>query len=288
MQMYCSWQQGNTMLIPYLFLPHLPLFSIYQHLQYVPAVFASAFLIVLFVLGSDNVLRKWILIFMPIMVLYLLVSTTLTGMLLLTLGGFAYMLLYVNIKKRTIIKLAGVAFLIILLAFGYLYHYRGQNMLEGKFSVVGTNEVNGIEITGIKNRLSYWEFYGGEITKDAKTFFFGHALPMDRTKHTSAHNYYLDLIYNFGLLSLMPMLVLIGATLRGIYRKRKDIVASPELMGVTIVVLYLLFVENMLKVGMRQPYPGIFTFFLWGILMSKLSVFSLREPDLNETAPASS
>jgi hypothetical protein len=24
----------------------------------------------------------------------------------------------------------------------------------------------------------------------------------------------------------------------------------------------------MLKVGMRQPYPGIITFFLWGIVLS--------------------
>lgn len=80
------------------------------------------------------------------------------------------------------------------------------------------------------------------------------------------------------------MLILILATLRGAYRKRKDIFASPELMSITIVVLYLLFVENMLKVGMRQPYPGIFTFFLWGILISKLSVFSLRKSNQHETA----
>lgn len=207
-QLYCSWHPGFTILSPYIFwpfiscFPHFPLFSIYQHLQYVPVIFASAFIVILFVLGSDRALRKWIMMFMPVMVLYLVVSTTLTGMLLLMLGGFAYMFLYVNIKKWTIIKLASVVFLIILLAFGYLYHYRGQNMLEGKLSVVRTNEVNGIEITGIKSRLSYWKFYGGEVTKDVKTFFFGNAQPMSRAKHASAHNYYLDLIYNFGFFLL--------------------------------------------------------------------------------------
>ncbi|HOW53912.1 MAG TPA: hypothetical protein PLR60_04580 [Syntrophorhabdaceae bacterium] len=287
LQMSCSWQYGFTMLSPYLFLPYIALFSIYQHLQYVPVVFASAFIIVLFVLGSDNALRKWIVIFMPIMVLYVVVSTTLTGMFLLISGTLIYVLMYINMRKWIIIKLACAVFLIFSLAFGYLYHYRGQNMLEEKISIVTTNELSGIEITGIKKRLWYWDFYGNEVIKDAKTFFFGNALPMSRAKHASAHNYYLDFVYNFGFLSFIPMLILIAATLRGAYRKRKDIFASPELMGITIVVLYLLFVENMLKVGMRQPYPGIFTFFLWGILISKLSVFSLREPGRNEAASAS-
>lgn len=291
-QLFCSWHPGFTMLSPYLYwpfistFPHFPLFSIYQHLQYVPVVFASAFIMVLFVLGSDNSLRKWIIILAPIMILYTLVSTTLTGMFLLLSGTLTYTLLYVNMKKKIIIKLVCVVSLIIFLIFGYLCHYRGQNMLEEKFSIVTTNKLNGLEITGIKSRLSYWKFYGNEATKNAKTFFFGNARPISRTQHASAHNYYLDLIYNFGFISFIPMLILIVATLSGVYRNRKDIVASPELMGITIVVLYLLFVENMLKVGMRQPYPGIFTFFLWGILISKLSVFSLRKSSQHETAVA--
>jgi hypothetical protein len=36
------------------------------------------------------------------------------------------------------------------------------------------------------------------------------------------------------------------------------------------VVLFLILTDNSLKVGMRQPYPGILTFFFWGVLLSRL------------------
>jgi hypothetical protein len=47
--------------------------------------------------------------------------------------------------------------------------------------------------------------------------------------------------------------------------------ASPSLLGLALVVLFILFVDNSLKVGLRQPYPGIISFFLWGVLLSRLS-----------------
>ena len=37
-------------------------------------------------------------------------------------------------------------------------------------------------------------------------------------------------------------------------------------------------IVNMLKVGMRQPYPGIITFFLWGLLLSHLQKASSGMP----------
>jgi uncharacterized RDD family membrane protein YckC len=47
-------------------------------------------------------------------------------------------------------------------------------------------------------------------------------------------------------------------------------VASSSFLGLAIVVLIVLFVDNSLKVGLGQPYPGIISFFLWGILLSRL------------------
>jgi hypothetical protein len=49
---------------------------------------------------------------------------------------------------------------------------------------------------------------------------------------------------------------------------------SAPMAGLTIVVLFLVIPDNLLKVGMRQPYPGIITFFLWGLLLARLE--SLR------------
>jgi hypothetical protein len=105
-------------------------------------------------------------------------------------------------------------------------------------------------------------------------FLFGHAERPDRTKFPSAHNYYLDFVYNFGALAFLPMGVAIGYTLLMAYRSQEKILASPGLLGLTVVVLFLLLVDNSLKVGLRQPYPGIITFFLWGLLLARME--SLR------------
>jgi hypothetical protein len=35
-------------------------------------------------------------------------------------------------------------------------------------------------------------------------------------------------------------------------------------------VVFALFVDSMFKVPLRQPYPGIFFFFLWGLLLAQL------------------
>ncbi len=98
----------------------------------------------------------------------------------------------------------------------------------------------------------------------------GHATPPDRIKNPSAHNYYLDFAYNFGLLALLPLAVLLAITLTALWKRRRQLLRSPPLLGLTAAVLFLVLLDNSLKVGMRQPYPGIFTFFLWGVLLSNL------------------
>ncbi|QID16998.1 hypothetical protein G3580_04680 [Nitrogeniibacter mangrovi] len=91
-----------------------------------------------------------------------------------------------------------------------------------------------------------------------------------RDEHPSAHNYWLDTAYNFGILALLPILGLLGWSVRNIYRARARLLSQPETLGLVLSLGYLLFIENMLKVGMRQPYPGIITFFLWGLLVARL------------------
>jgi O-antigen ligase len=273
LQLLCSWLQGYSFLSPYMYI-----FSIYQHLQYVPVVFAGAFVMVLFSLGDHVCLRKWIGLFLPVMALYVFASNAVNAMLLFALGISAYVLSS-HLKRRatgTDKKLIVVIIVASLLVLGYLSHYRNMTMIDQKFDFSQGNEVDSMKMNGLQQRFAYWKFYSEEATKDMKSFFIGNAGRPDRKKYPSAHNYYLDFIYHFGFLPLVPLLILIGSTLRGIYRKRREIGSSPELMGLIIVVLFLLFIDNMLKVGLRQPYPGIFSFFLWGILISKVLDSSLR------------
>jgi hypothetical protein len=76
---------------------------------------------------------------------------------------------------------------------------------------------------------------------------------------------------------LLPILAALGYTLVLIYRNRRQILGSSSLLGLTAVTIFLLIVDNSFKVGLRQPYSGIVTFFLWGVLLSRL----LRLPRQN-------
>ena len=120
------------------------------------------------------------------------------------------------------------------------------------------------------------------IVENAHTGMFGHADPISREITTSAHNYYLDLIYNFGAISALPILVLLAYTILLLWRCRKKL---DEAVGWTAaVVLFLVVIDNNLKVTLRQPYPGIFTFFLWGLLIQQL--LKIRSTKVEAAAPS--
>ena len=125
-------------------------------------------------------------------------------------------------------------------------------------------------------RMHYWYNYTVKIVTSPKILFAGSNEIPNRAEYPSAHNYYLDFIYHFGLIAILPILALLIYTCKIIYRQRQRIFLSPRLTGLCCVTLFLLFIDNSLKVGLRQPYSGIFTFFLWGLLLSRLS-------DLNST-----
>jgi uncharacterized membrane protein YozB (DUF420 family) len=119
-------------------------------------------------------------------------------------------------------------------------------------------------------RLHDWGLYASGIGTSWSTVLFGHARPLDRRVLSSAHNYYLDFVYNFGAIAILPLLALIAVTLQLAWRHRSAIHSDTGLVGITLVVLFLVLVDNNFKVSLRQPYPGIITFFLWGVLLTRL------------------
>ncbi|MDY6793339.1 MAG: hypothetical protein SWH54_18895 [Thermodesulfobacteriota bacterium] len=112
--------------------------------------------------------------------------------------------------------------------------------------------------------------YSSKIIENSHTLLFGHERPPERSVTTSAHNYYLDFVYNFGFLALLPLLFLIGYSLYLAFKFRDHIIHSERLLGLCMIVFFLVLVDNNFKVTLRQPYPGILTFFLWGVLLSRL------------------
>jgi hypothetical protein len=123
----------------------------------------------------------------------------------------------------------------------------------------------------VRPRFSDWALYGHGILESSWTLLFGHAKPFDRAVSTSAHNYYLDLMYNFGAMGLLPLFGLIGYTAILLWRRRQTLKRDLPLLGLAAVVGFLIVLDNNFKVTFRQPYPGLFGFFLWGLLLSRLT-----------------
>lgn len=119
-------------------------------------------------------------------------------------------------------------------------------------------------------RLDDWRLFGKPILDSPKTFLFGHEKLVDRAVRSSAHNYYLDVAYLFGVTALMPLFGMVAITLATAWRRRRQVAADPALLILFAVVLFLVLIDSNFKVTLRQPYPGIATFFLWGLLLARL------------------
>jgi hypothetical protein len=153
---------------------------------------------------------------------------------------------------------------------------RGEQLLSHKLRVEESDLGSPAIPLGGSQRIEHWEFYARGVLESPRSFLVGHATPPDRIQHPSAHNYWLDALYNFGMFATLPLVVLLFWTGHAIWGRRHDIMVNPLLIGTSMAVAYLLLVENMLKVGMRQPYPGIITFFIWGLLIARLRTIGGR------------
>jgi hypothetical protein len=264
--------------------PSVYLFSIYQHLQYMPVIFAGGFVIALFALSEEAGYRKGLLLLSVVMGVYLAFAFSMLAYALILIGALVFLVRNVLLRKNvgqgfSILLLIGLGVAMSLAfvngtflraKFGFdlssLSGIPGFGGASGSLSPEIPEE--GMPLNNRQERLMYWRFYVSEVFENLSSFWLGHVSAPDRTKYPSAHNYYLDFIYNFGFLAVLPLLGLVAFTVYSAVRNTFRIWASSEVLGVVGVVLFFLLADNMLKVGMRQPYPGIITFFLWGIVIS--------------------
>jgi hypothetical protein len=272
--------------------PYLYLFSIYGNTQYSTVIFASAFLISFFslysVAGASE--RKWLMFTPALMCLYVALSwSQLAGALMA--GGL--LLFWVVSKFNTAAGLSCFAGILALALTGAVIRRDSgsqaaitpaplsatavtpgdgpSRVSAGVLPAPAVSKVAALLPENLDKRLGIWNFYVRGIKEaDTKTLLFGHAGVLHRKDHPSAYNYYIDVLYNFGLLAFFPVMMLVLYTLWLVWMKRRFIIQSPPLLGLAFVVLFLVFVENSFKVGLRQAYPGIYSFFLWGLLISRL------------------
>jgi hypothetical protein len=258
-------------------------FSIYQHIQYVPGVVACAYLVALFALWDSSRWRVLLIALAPVFAWYVAASYS-TLPIVFAFGGA---LLLVAVRRREPAARWCAALILAALA-AYLYVNRDAAPLRDKFArsesatelrlshgpQAGVSRALVDAVPGpMQVRLHYWALFSRGIAESGRSALFGHAQAIDRAVAPSAHNYYLDFVYNFGVLAFLPLLFLIGYTLRALWRARETLWRSPAalpLLGLSAAVLFALFMDSVFKVPLRQPYPGIFFFFLWGLLLAQL------------------
>lgn len=265
LQLASTWAQGLLILTPYLYA-----FSIYQHLQYVPVVMVIGYGMGFVCLwGKKGGYWKAIAaILLPLIavyagasgsigapiILFVFVGLAVWGLYPHSMSGREAVLILAAIPVVWVFYNAAAAF------YGTLDQHTGGNR--------GTVDI--FSSQGLGERLKEWEFYAKGIGEGFKGFVFGHARRPDLSVHPSAYNYYLDLLYNFGFLALLPLLSLIVYTARSVWRYRLSLKGDPGLLAAAAGVFVIFMMDNMMKVGLRQPYPGIFGFLVLGLLQARL------------------
>ena len=278
MQLAATWLQGGLILTHYLYA-----FSIYAHLQYVSLIFVCAFVFCLTSLWDQH--KIWLCAVGLGVSIYAVSSLSF----LTIFAYFFFVFAFIFLKfwsRRSDPRL--IVFASILIAVALLGSYTYFKKMEGqRSSVEGLQPLyygkfkellDGKVPVNVYERFGDWALFGRGIVESKQTFLVGHPQPMPREIRSSPHNFYIDIAYTFGVLALLPILGLMAYTAHLSLKQRRSI--SVETWWLLAIVFYLVVVDSNFKVTLRQPYPGMFIYFLWGILLSRLRFPGFSRPGL--------
>ncbi|MFT5519467.1 MAG: hypothetical protein ACI9IA_000047 [Enterobacterales bacterium] len=253
---------------------NMSFFSIYQHLQYVPTVLVGVYAVIVLSYKDEPIFRSVALILLPIVWVYAVFSGSVVTLFLIFLVSVFLFFSFSDFKKYNDLYkfFAALIFCTGVLIFkdsvlNFFAHGGSEEAYIFKKMVLDENGL----FRNVNERLDIWRVVLGGVFESDKTFWFGHSERMSKDVANSAHNYYFDLVYHFGFIAMLPLLSLIAYT---VYKFISLFVRGHlpvDIVGLSLFVFFLLLIDNSLKVGLRQPYSGIVSFFLWGLLLSKLN-----------------
>ena len=262
------WQETGV-LTPYLYL-----FSLYQHLHYLPLIFVIMFILATSSLATLPIGRILVLLLAPFMGVYVAASISMLATMVFTLG--------VVVCCWNMIVGGRWRFAIVVAVFCFIPLVVYGSYLDGvPLSMEGVAAVNGYEIqSGAHFDAVYFRsYYMNGVVDSLSALIAGHADRPDLSVIPSGHNYLLDLIYNFGLISALPILFLLVYTVSKTISVWRHGGLSFQLSALIAMVLIIVLIDSNFTVGLRQPYSGIVSFFLWGRLLSLLEI-KMRKVEL--------
>lgn len=252
-------------------------FSIYQNLQYVNSTLIFLALFSLLVIYKD--LKKiQIIFFITLIFLYSFYAYSLSSLALFFLGIF--LMIEKNLIQNPIKYICIILFLIIsLIAINFV----NKSLSQEKFSGNANYYLNSKKIDDILNlkvpqniilRLEIYQKY--LVNFDQKKLFFGNKEYSLDKSYSSAHNIIIDAVYKFGILLAIPFLYLFFFIFykffseQNIYKKK-----------LLLFLIFFLFLENMFKVSLKQPYPGLISYYIIGLILFNREFDSLISSKLS-------
>jgi len=256
-QMFVSLINGSEQLQPTVYI-----FSIYQYLHYVPVMLIISYMFIFERLWAIK--QKYLLL-----TLWLLLSvyTNLSGSLFLIVNCLIAMLTYIFLYASTSSKSTHLKIILAILVIGLICLVTNNIHVN-----TSAGSIFGKAQSDWQEKTDHWNAYVNYFRANPMTLLFGDKDASYREQIGSAHNYYLDFIYTFGLVALLPLLGLIISTISRSYNCLKSIKMRTDLLFPLISLSFILLIENNYTMGLKQPYPGILSFFLWGIYLSRLNL----------------
>lgn len=262
LQLLCSLLAGSVTLIP-----SVKVFSIYQYLHYVPVMLIITYTFIFERLWTRSFNRKLLLLLWALIAIYSMMTGSLfiIATFLTCIGSYVF--LFGKLKDHRLLK-SCLSMILITVTF-LTYHQHVSVMNNADLSTGSVSMITKVQ-HGWNVKSDGWEIYLKAIREHPQILLVGHSHISELGKATSSHNYYLDLIYNFGIVGLIPLLALIVFTVHKTWIKYSQVICNSHLLYPMLSIAFLLLIENNFYMGLKQPYPGILSFFLWGIYLNRL------------------
>tara|TARA_B100000963_G_scaffold227335_1_gene198276 strand:+ start:8875 stop:9801 length:927 start_codon:yes stop_codon:yes gene_type:complete len=252
-------------------------FTVYQNIQYVSTIYTLLTILVSINLFKEKKLEVIFLNLVSLTYSSLTYSLSSLSIFAIFFLGYLFKVFFdKNKNKIKIFKILILSFVFILLFLGFFNYLKNDNDKQ-KF-ITDSNNVNYYENmlkfkdilnfkipANITLRIEIFKKYFHTISNNKRILFLGDKKGELDKKFKSSHNLILDIIYKFGLILVIPYLCLFFAIvfkLSNFKNKTNDFMSF-------LILLVVILIENFFKVSLKQPYPGIISFYLIGYYLKK-------------------
>jgi hypothetical protein len=265
-------------------------FGVPQSLQYVPGIVTALSIMASFALwdrsGSTRLALGFMLLFS---LLYLMVSASIHAIAGLVIGVVtlaAYNWRQLHYRRYflgivSLVFLLGAVYCVFQGSFGEGPHAGAGPVAIGPSSTQPASTADNQSVPqGAKQTLAAkWMDFARGMVESPRDFLIGHTSDRNYRSRLNAPNYWFDALYSFGALSILPLAALLIVLIWLTWKQRILVLSSPVVLGTAIAAGYLVLVESAFSIDLHQPNPGVVTFFILGLLLSRLRVGAKLLPE---------